>query len=145
MDKIYIIKGDDIIKMTLDLLNNMNPPLGDDMDLKIGIKPNLVCASTADEGATTHPQIVEGIIIYLISRGYKNIIMLEGSWIGDSTNRAYKACGYERISEKYNVPFFDTKKDEYVTKTIDKTDYHICKMVYDLDYLINVPLIKGHC
>ena len=34
-------------------------------ELCIGIKPNLVCPTPADYGATTHPEIVAGIIEYL--------------------------------------------------------------------------------
>ena len=54
-------------------------------DKKIGIKPNLVAPSEAFLGATTHPEIVAGIIEYLQEAGFKNIIMLEGSWVGDKT------------------------------------------------------------
>ena len=39
-----------------------------------------------------------------------NICILEGSWIGDRTSRAFKVCGYEDISEKYNVPLVDSTK-----------------------------------
>ncbi|NLM09979.1 MAG: DUF362 domain-containing protein, partial [Clostridiaceae bacterium] len=145
MNKLFIAKDKEPLKMTLDLLNRMNPLKGRSKDLKIGIKPNLVCASPASEGATTHPEIVEGIIIYLLNNGFKNIKIIEGSWVGDSTKRAFKVCGYEDISKKYNIPLMDLKDDDYITKSYKGVEIHICKTVFDLDYLINVPLIKGHC
>ena len=37
---------------------------------RIGIKPNLVAPSEASWGATTHPEIVAGIIEYLQERGF---------------------------------------------------------------------------
>ena len=40
-------------------------------DARIGIKPNLVSASEASFGATTHPEIVAGIIEYLKEQGYE--------------------------------------------------------------------------
>lgn len=145
MNKLYIAKGDDPFKMTLDLLNRIKPLDGKKKDLAIGIKPNLVCASPAEEGATTHPEIVEGIIKYLLDNGFNNIKIIEGSWVGDSTKRAYKVCGYEDLSLRYNIPLIDLKDDAYAVKTCKDMSIKICKTVFDLDYLINVPLIKGHC
>ena len=40
-----------------------------------------------------------------------NISILEGSWIGDRTSRAFRICGYEDISDRYNVPLIDLQKD----------------------------------
>jgi len=145
LNRLFIAKGKDPLKMTLDLLNRMNPLKDRSKDINIGIKPNLVCSSPASEGATTHPEIVEGIIIYLLDNGYKNTKIIESSWVGDSTKRAFEVCGYEDISKKYNIPLFDLKDDDYVTKSYKGVDIQICKTVLDLDYLINVPLIKGHC
>ncbi|MDD4296713.1 MAG: DUF362 domain-containing protein [Ruminiclostridium sp.] len=145
MNKLYIAQGDNPFKMTTDLLHKMNPLKGKDKDIAIGIKPNLVCASPADEGATTHPEIIEGIITYLLDEGFMDIKIIEGSWVGDSTKNAFKVCGYERISIKYNIPLIDLKDDSYIEKTYKDTCIKICKTVFELDYLINVPLIKGHC
>lgn len=145
MNKLYIAQGGDPFKMTLDLLNKIDPLYGKKKDITIGIKPNLVCASPAEEGATTHPEIVEGIIKYLFDKGFKNIKIIESSWVGDSTRRAFKVCGYENISVKYNVPLIDLKDDAYIVKTHKGMSFNICKTVFGLDYLINVPLIKGHC
>jgi uncharacterized protein (DUF362 family) len=145
LNRLYIAKNKEPLQMTLDLLNRINPLKDRDKDIKIGIKPNLVCASPASEGATTHPEIVEGIIIYLLENGFKNIKVVESSWVGDSTKRAFKVCGYEDISKKYNIPLIDLKGDDFITKSYKGVEISICKTVYDLDYLINVPLIKGHC
>ncbi|MDD2503483.1 MAG: hypothetical protein PHG58_06495, partial [Clostridia bacterium] len=54
LNKLYIAQGDNPFKMTIDLLHKINPLKGKDKDIAIGIKPNLVCASPASEGATTH-------------------------------------------------------------------------------------------
>ncbi len=87
-NRLFIIKGKDIIKMTQDILEAMNPEIGTDKSILIGIKPNLVCVSNASEGATTHPEIVEGIIQYLNGKGYKNIMIIESSWVGANTEDA---------------------------------------------------------
>ncbi len=118
----------------------------------IGIKPNLVSPSTADMGATTHPEIVAGIIEYLKAHSFTNIIMLESSWVGAKTYEAIRLCGYNELSKKYDVPFIDLQKDSFVKMSlkgqpnVSPAEYtNICKTALKLDFLINVPVLKGHC
>lgn len=73
--------------------------------MQIGIKPNLVSPSEASWGATTHPEIVAGIIEYLQENGYGNIAILEGSWVGDKTTEAYEVCGYRELTENIRCLF----------------------------------------
>lgn len=145
MNKLYLATGDNPVGMTIDLLTAMKPMENRSKNILIGIKPNLVCASPAENGATTHPEIVEGIIIYLHEHGYTNLKIIEGSWVGDSTKRAFKVCGYEALSKKYNVPLIDLKEEPYITRSYKGTEISICRIVFELDFLINVPVIKGHC
>ena len=145
MDKIYKIMGNNPKEMTIKILEYLNPIISLPKDKIIGIKPNLVCSTPASYGATTHPEIVEGIIEYLKKNGYYNIKVLESAWVGDDTKTAYKVCGYEDISKKHDIPLIDLKADKYITKNYKGVDINICKSVFEIDYLINVPLIKGHC
>ncbi len=52
-------------------------------EAKIILKPNLLGPVPASEGATTHPEIVEGVIRYLQEAGFRNLSVCEGSWVGD--------------------------------------------------------------
>ena len=72
---------------------------------RIGIKPNLVAPSEASWGATTHPEIVAGIIEYLQERGFTQLLVLEGSWVGDKTSESAEVCGYLDLCRRYGVPF----------------------------------------
>ena len=74
-------------------------------DLQIGIKPNLVSPTEASWGATTHPEIVAGIIEYLQEKGFAKIAILEGSWVGDKTTEAYELCGYQGAFRKISGSF----------------------------------------
>ncbi len=132
--------------MTLALLQNIDIcSLVGDKHAKIGIKPNLVVPRPASEGATTHPVIVDTLVEYLIKNGYRDICIIESSWVGDSTKRAFKACGYEQISQKHSVPLYDVKDDSYRTVSVDRMDIEVSNRVLDLDFLINIPVLKGHC
>ncbi len=112
---------------------------------RIGIKPNLVSASPAKYGATTHPEVAAGILEYLQEMGYHDLVMLEGSWVGDRTEDAVKVCGYHALSERYGVPFIDTQKDGSHSRDCAGMQLAVCDSVSEIDFLINVPVLKGHC
>lgn len=114
-------------------------------EVRIGIKPNLVSPSEACQGGTTHPEVVAGIIEYLQERGFRKLVMLEGSWVGDRTAEAVEVCGYGRLSEKYGVPFIDTQKEKAEAADCGGMKLEICACVKEIDFLINVPVLKGHC
>ncbi len=148
MDKTNIIKiyGENYREMTRQLLEtwDLAAEIGD-KNTCVGIKPNLVSPSEASWGATTHPEIVAGIIAYLQEKGYDNIVMLEGSWVGDRTSEAFQVCGYDALVQEYGVPFWDMQKDKGVERDCAGMDLHLCERVEQIDFLINVPVLKGHC
>ena len=112
---------------------------------RIGIKPNLVLASVAANGATTHPEIVEGIIEYLQEHGFHNLCMLEGAWVGARTKDAADVCGYTDLAKNTGVEFIDTQKDGATEIDCSGMKLSICNSALALDYIINVPVMKGHC
>ena len=77
--------------------------------------------------------------------GFQNIIMLEGSWVGDKTRESMKVCGYEKLSEMYKVPFKDMQADPGELTECGGMELEICREAKSLDFLINVPVMKGHC
>ncbi|NLB91744.1 MAG: DUF362 domain-containing protein [Clostridiales bacterium] len=112
---------------------------------RIVLKPNLVVSEPAEKGATTHPELVLGAIEYLQEKGFTNIVVMEGAWVGDRTQKAFKVCGYEEIAHKTGVALIDTQKEESYEKQVEGVTLHICACVKEEDYLINFPVLKGHC
>ena len=96
-NEIYVIHGSDYAAMTRRLLERMDLQ-GDigNRDQLIAIKPNLVLDSHPSDGATTHPEIVEGVITYLHDHGFHRIQVMEGSWVGARTGPALEYSGHER-------------------------------------------------
>lgn len=142
---ITVIYGDTPKQMVKELLTSLKVEDKIDKNAKIGIKPNLVLAKPSNSGATTSPELVSGVIEYLQSNGYSNITILEGSWVGDKTSSAFKVCGYEKISKTYNVPLIDLQKDKYKSYDVGDMKINVCNQIMDIDYLINMPVLKGHC
>lgn len=143
---ILMIYGTDYKEMTKQLLGEAKlRERIPDKKSRIGIKPNLVSPTEASWGATTHPEVTAGIIEYLKESGFENLVMLEGSWVGDRTREAVQVCGYDRISQEYNVPFLDMQQDSASVYDCKGMELSICDQAKKLDFLINVPVMKGHC
>lgn len=148
MDKnsIVMLYGTQYKQMACRLLReiDLKSDIGD-RSLKIGIKPNLVLDAPASSGATTHPELVAGVIEYLQQEGFKNLVVLEGSWVGARTQEAYTVSGLRDVCEEYRVPFIDLQKDSYRSYHACDMDIRVCDQAMKLDYLINMPVLKGHC
>jgi len=144
-DDIIITYGTHISRMVRMVLDKAELALSIPKHARIGIKPNLVVAKTHDSGATTSPLMVEALIQYLQEHGFYDIIILEGSWIGDDTKRAFSISGIENVAEKYKVPLLDTKDDTYCKIQAGPIEMEISKTALDLDFIITMPVLKGHC
>lgn len=112
---------------------------------RIGLKPNLVVPNPASSGATTHPEILAGTIEYLQERGYNNITIIEGSWVGSRTASAFRSCGFTDLSKRYNVPIVDEQNDTYKEYDCKGVKINICDEAMAVDFMINMPVLKGHC
>lgn len=145
MSKIYEIYGKDAHIMTKELMGAADVAKLIPRGASIALKPNLVLAGTPETGATTHAGVLSGCIEYLQEAGFSDISIIESSWIGANTQQSVRVCGYDSVCSKYNVPFFDLKKDK--TRRVDTPfrAMEISERALDADYLIDLPVLKGHC
>ena len=145
-NEILVIYGKDIAAMTGKLAETAGlANLIGDKNKTVGLKPNLVVSRPASGGATTHPEIAAGIITYLKKNGFNNIVILEGSWTGDSTSRAFAQCGYSQLANETGVKLIDTQKDSCRKINCKGMDIEICDSALKIDFMINLPVLKGHC
>ena len=142
---IFLNYGEDIAKTTYETLaaSDINKYLKPEMS--VAIKPNLVVPRPAYDGATTHTEVVEGIILFLRDFGCEKIKIIESAWIGDSTKMALQVCGYDKLIKKYNVPFVDLKDNSHRDLKYDDLNIAINNEALDTDFLINAPVLKAHC
>jgi uncharacterized protein (DUF362 family) len=134
-----------LVEMALELLETVQMHTALPSGSSIGLKPNLVVAQSPENGATTHAEVAEGLIIYLQNHGFDDITILEGSWVGDSTTRAFKKTGYSRLKERYGIKLIDTQKDGSHSVSASGYELRVCDCMDDIDILINLPVLKGHC
>ena len=144
--EIIVIYGIEYQQITMELLEaaDLAGEIGDRRK-RVGIKPNLVAPVLASDGGTTHPEIVEGILKYLQKYRFENITIMEGSWVGDRTEEAFEVCGYRELADRYGVELIDAQKESAVTVDCAGMELNVCRCSQEVDFMINVPVMKGHC
>ena len=148
MDKnrtIYEIFGTDAHEMTKALMEAADIAEQIPRGASIALKPNLILAASPEGGATTHAGVLSGCIEYLQSKGFTDISIIESSWYGEGTQRSMKACGYDKVCAEYGVRFYDLKKDKTRRVKTAMRPMDIACRALDADYLIDMPVLKGHC
>ena len=143
---ILIIHGTDYKAMTKKLLAaaGLAADIGD-RKKSVALKPNLVTAHAPSTGATTHAELLAGTIEYLQENGFENLSIMEGSWVGDRTGDAFQAAGYDKVCARYQVPFIDLQQDSWKEYDAKGMKIKICDQAMAVDYMINMPVLKGHC
>ena len=146
--EIHVIYGrEDIAGMAQELMEKMAVADRLNPQMRIALKPNFVIPGPAEKGATTHPEIADGIFRYFYDRGFRNLAIMESSWAGQqNTEAAFRLCGFEAIAQKYGARFYDLKRDPVLERTVDGLSLHICRRpLLETDFLINLPVLKAHC
>ena len=143
---IFIIHGTDYKNMAKRILEQAGvaADIGD-TNKKVALKPNLVTAKAPSSGATTHSELLAGVIEYLQEHGFQNITIMEGSWVGDHTEDAFRAAGYHQVCSRYGVPFVDLQRDTWKEYDAGGMKIKLCDKAAAVDYMINMPVLKGHC
>ncbi len=144
-NSIYVDYGGNPKAMAYELMAKANIGALVSPDMRIALKPNLVVAKPASSGATTHPELLAGVIEYLFEQGCKKLEIIEGAWVGASTQAAYRAVGYEALSKAYGVPLFDTKRDATSARSYAGLSVDVCQRALNAEFLINMPVLKAHC
>jgi uncharacterized protein (DUF362 family) len=99
-------------------------------------------------GVDTDPRVVEAMIKALKQKGVHNIIVGDGSGMGQSATKAFEYCGYTKMAKRYDIRLVDLEKDRFVEVPV-KMDgpfqrLMIAKTVHDCDFFVNIPIIKIH-
>ena len=149
-NELFIIEGKALRDMTemlcrqADLAGMIRAKCGGKEAL-VALKPNLVGPIRAEDGATTHPEITEAVLCYLKENGFRNVVVMESSWVGDKTGESLLVTGYGELCRRMGVPFLDLQEDSGVMRDGSGMRLTICERALEADYLINLPVLKGHC
>lgn len=144
-NQVLVIHGREAKAMTLRILeeSEIGSQLGRGM--RVVLKPNLVTAKDAASGATTTPQVTEGVVEFLRSNGVGDITVAESSWAGSDTGRAFRTCGYEQLARRHGLKLLDLKHDRFLEFEAGELRLEVSRTAMEADLLINLPVLKGHC
>ena len=145
--QIFVAYGTDPRKLIQNLLQTGDVASELDSKMHVLLKPNLVMARPASSGITTHPELAEGVIRFLLEAGVRRITIAESSWTGGDTPRAFQVCGYSRLAEKYGgsgVKLLDLKTDPVQVVNVRGKRFKVFRSALEADYLVNLPVLKGH-
>jgi uncharacterized protein (DUF362 family) len=113
---------------------------------KVLIKVNITIIKTAEDGVTTDPRMVEGIIEFLKDQGIRDIAIAEGG--GCDVTRAYGELGFTEVASRQNVKLIDVNREEGVLKKVPNphfvSEFWIAEPVLEYDCIISAPKLKIH-
>ncbi len=117
-------------------------------ETKVVLKPNLLAKHAPEAAVTTHPSVVEAVILELKKRGVRNIALIDsagGLYNERAMSPIYKASGLAEVCERHGVSY----GDDYSTVPM-RTNGKICNEftvltpISEADFIINLPKLKTH-
>ena len=116
---------------------------------RVLIKPNLVVSSLDwRTGSTVNPAVVEAVAMLAWEAGAVDVLIGEGSGVGEETTDAFRALGYNEIAQRCGARLVDLNQDavevDWPSGVVLK-QIGISRTALDADVLIDVPVLKTHC
>lgn len=117
-------------------------------DMRVVIKVNLLMKRRPDEATTTHPALVEGVIVKLKSLGVKNITIADspgGPYLAQHLKGIYAASGMQAVAQRQGAELnLDTGYKAVSAKGGRISEFNIINPLCDADFIINMPKLKTH-
>ncbi|NQV18871.1 MAG: DUF362 domain-containing protein [Armatimonadetes bacterium] len=107
------------------------------------IKPNLLAAFLPEKAVTTHPVILEALII-LLKEHKKNIFLGDGPGGTTPVLKVWQTTGMIELCEKYDVKLVNFSEGGVLEKNIEFHKFGISKRFMQADAVINVSKMKTH-
>jgi uncharacterized protein (DUF362 family) len=149
MTKVAIVKNvADPVETTVKALEMIESDVKKVLSAKkpILIKPNYLNAKHPSTGVTTDSRVIEGVVKFLKSRKFGNLVIGEGSGFGD-TFHAFKVAGVDAVAERWNVKLVDLNKDEFVEvhppNPLSLGKVRVAKTALE-SIITSVPKLKPH-
>jgi uncharacterized protein (DUF362 family) len=117
-------------------------------DKSILLKPNMGRIAKPEHGYNTHPLALAALIESFAKAGASKIAIGESPLVGNNTSDAFQKGGIVEIADKYGIELIDMDLKPPVKKTIPESrvvnETKICRVVYEYDILVSVPVTKTH-
>lgn len=142
----YDIRGvKEAIRKAVSLIGGLEGIIG--RGDRVLVKPNMLSARRPEEGVTTHPALVRGVVELVQEAGAEAIIGDSPGGTNRDLDRFWEVCGYKEASEATGAPLVSLERElqeiEVSGGVIYKT-LHLPRLALEVDALITVPKLKTH-
>ena len=115
-------------------------------DMRVVIKPNLVGARRPETAATTHPNLVRAVALWLRAQGVQNIVICDspgGLYAAAPLGNIYAVTGMKALSD---VATLNMDVSFQSVKTAGGTipSFNIVSPIANADLVINIAKLKTH-
>ncbi len=115
---------------------------------RVALKPNLVARHAPEAAVTTHPTVVEAVILALQARGVTDITVIDsagGVYTETAMKAIYKASGMEELCDRLKVKYGgDYESSPRKTQGIRCREFLVVNPINNADFIINLPKLKTH-
>ncbi len=116
---------------------------------RVVVKPNLIHASPPHEAATTHPEVVRGVVEALHRLGHRVVIADSYSgafpWSRRGLQRVYHETGMGEVARMTNASLsFDLSWEIRPISSRVLARVEALRVVTEADFIVNVPKLKTH-
>lgn len=113
---------------------------------KVLLKPNLCIDCPPEQGATTHPAVVEAMVRVCLDAG-ACVTIGDGAAVGIHGNTG-EATGMLDICKRYGLPFCDFNREEGTVVKIENAfalpEAKIARSYFEADTIVNLPVFKSN-
>lgn len=117
--------------------------------MKVVLKPNLLMKRRPEEVTTTHPVLVEAVVLELQALGITDITLIDspgGPYNPTLLEGIYRASGLAEVAERTGITLNAdcTFVHKYFPQGETSREFNILTPLTQADYIINLPKIKTH-
>ena len=117
--------------------------------MRVTLKPNLLMKRKPESGTTTHPVLLEAVIIKLKELDITDITIADspgGLYTKNTLKGIYETCGMADTARRHDVKLnFDVGSSEMICPNPKITNkFNIINPLADTDIIINLPKLKTH-
>ncbi|MFL7790698.1 MAG: DUF362 domain-containing protein [Anaerolineae bacterium] len=112
---------------------------------KVLLKPNVCIDHPPDKGATTHPAVLDAVIILAKNLGAGTIIVGDGAAVGIK-GRIFERTGIQAVCEKHDVELRDFNREQgrqvQLEDALALEETSIAQTYFEVDTVVNLPVFK---
>lgn len=145
---VYVSFGEDGYETTLDVLRKLPFDFSLLKTKSILVKPNAGRFVGPRLGINTSPEVIAGVLDFLLERNIGNIFVGESCILGVKPLEALEKCGIAEQARKRNIEIVDLDAEKPETVAIPRAraikNLKVCKRALEADFIISVPVMKTH-